>query len=189
MKKFLLMLGCAVTVLLSGCTKSTIVNNAEGETIKVDPNKLETVENVEIDWDQVKDDASDIFTDTNEYEYAKDFMLYLEPESKELQLLWIVDPEMPGELVDTYAEDLLKEFNDVVAMQDSSIEESSETSYGGLWDTYSVSLGIIPEGISGDNTDEWFLDAYIPAGTDFTLPNAASTDTDAEAEAESSTEG
>ena len=182
MKKFLLMLGCAMMVLLAGCTKSTIVNNMDGETVTGTPYQG-TMENVEIDWDQVKDDASEIFKDTSEYPYAKDFMLYLEPENKELQLLWIVSKDMPGDQVESYAEDLLKKFNDVVATQDFSIEKSSDTSYGGLWKTYSVSLGIIPEGTSGDNTEDWFLNAYIPAGQDFQLPNASSSSSGAAAEA------
>lgn len=181
---------CMAAVLLPGCTKSNIVNNADGVTVEVNPNALESVETTDIDWDQAGADAKDLFLDTSEYKYAKNFYIYMQPEEKKLQLLWVVSDDLPSSLIDVYAKDLLKGFNDIIADQGYNIEHSSSTSYGGLWNEYSVTLGIIPESAAkdSDSTDEWFLDAEIPAGTQFVFPgDTQAADDGTTAAAESST--
>jgi len=78
----------ACMALLSGCTESTIVKPTS-ETVVGDPN-FETQENVEIDWTQVSTDAEDMFKDTSTYEYGRDFHFYMEPNKKQIMLIWVV---------------------------------------------------------------------------------------------------
>ena len=167
MKKLLIMM-VACMALLSGCTESTIVKPTS-ETVVGDPN-FETQENVEIDWTQVSTDAEDMFKDTSTYEYGRDFHFYMEPNKKQIMLIWVVADDLPDDQIGTYAEDLIKGFNDIVHTQDFSIEMSGEDSYGGLWKQYALSYSIVPES-DQDNEDAWFISGSYEAGADFKLPD------------------
>lgn len=166
MKKLLIMIACMA--LLSGCTESTIVS-PDSETVVGNPN-FETEEDVSLDWSQVSSDAEDMFNDTANYKYSKDFHFYLEPNKKQIMLVWVVADDFPDDEIGTYAEDLIKGFNDIVATQDFSIDRSSEDSYGGLWKEYALSYSIVPES-DQDNEDSWFISGSYEAGTDFKLPD------------------
>ena len=167
MKKLLIMM-VACMALLSGCTESTIVKPTS-ETVVGDPN-FETQENVEIDWTQVSTDAEDMFKDTSTYEYGRDFHFYMEPNKKQIMLIWVVADDLPDDQIGTYAEDLIKGFNDIVHTQDFSIEMSGEDSYGGLGKQYALSYSIVPES-DQDNEDAWFISGSYEAGADFKLPD------------------
>ena len=58
---------------------------------------------------------------------------------------------MPGSLpvlnlqVVDYAVELVKNFNDIIAVQTTDLEASSDTSFGSLWDTFSLDLTIDTE--------------------------------------------
>ena len=172
MKKPLLSAAVVLTSLamLGGCTKSNIVN-ADHQTVAVTGNPEDGApENVEIDWEQVADDAHSIFDDKTEYPNSVKFSIYLNQETKEIMLLWAVDDKFSAEDLGRYAEDALKMFNDIVATQDGKIAMSDENSYGGLWKDYGVSLGIMPDSTK-DDRDTWYLDCEYPAGEDFKLPD------------------
>ena len=170
MRKILVLLACAA--VLSGCApKSNIVSPDSTEGTVAGQPDFDAKDDVEIDWEQAKVDAEDIFTDTKEYPYSVDFHLLLQPEQKEIMLVWVVKDDLPCNQIAKYSEALVKGFNDMVATQDFSIERSSDTSYGGLWKTYGLSYGLAPESTQ-DDEDTWFISGSYPAGTDFKLPSA-----------------
>jgi len=170
MRKILVLLACAA--VLSGCApKSNIVSPDSTEGTVAGQPDFDAKDDVEIDWEQAKVDAEDIFTDTKEYPYSVDFHLLLQPEQKEIMLVWVVKDALPSNQIAKYSEALVKGFNDMVATQDFSIERSSDTSYGGLWKTYGLSYGLAPESTQ-DDEDTWFISGSYPAGTDFKLPSA-----------------
>ena len=92
MKRFLVLAACMV--LLSGCTQSNIVN-PESETKIADPN-FDIQDDIEIDWTQVSADAESVFEDTGAYPYSKDFHFLLEPQKKEVMLVWVVSDDFPA---------------------------------------------------------------------------------------------
>ena len=170
MRKILVLLACAA--VLSGCApKSNIVSPDSTEGTVAGQPDFDAKDDVEIDWEQAKVDAEDMFTDVNEYPYSVDFHLLLQPEQKEIMLVWVVKDDLPSSEIAEYSEALVKGFNDMVSTQDFSIERSSDTSYGGLWKTYGLSYGLAPESTQ-DDEDTWFISGSYPAGTDFKLPSA-----------------
>ena len=168
MKKLLILIACMA--FLSGCTESTIVKPT-AETVVGNPN-FETSGDIVIDWKQVSSEAEELFEDTAAYPYSKDFRLYLEPKKKEIMLIWVVADDLPDTEICNYAEDLIKGFNDTVAIQDFSIEKSGVDSYGGLWKNYTLSYSIVPESTEEDE-NTWFISGNYVAGTDFKLPSTA----------------
>lgn len=170
MRKILVLLACAA--VLSGCApKSNIVSPDSTEGTVAGQPDFDAKDDVEIDWEQAKVEAEDMFTDVNEYPYSVDFHLLLQPEQKEIMLVWVVKDDLPSSEIAEYSEALVKGFNDMVSTQDFSIERSSDTSYGGLWKTYGLSYGLAPESTQ-DDEDTWFISGSYPAGTDFKLPSA-----------------
>lgn len=167
MRRFLGLLVCVL--LLSGCTKSNIVNAVE-ETRAVSAPEFELQDDIEIDWRQVSDDTEDLFNDESRYPYSRDYHFYLEPNKKEIMLMWVVADDFPDNQIHKYAEDLIKYFNDAVAVQDFSIGMSDKESYGGLWKEYALSFSIVPESTQ-DDADTWFISGTYGAGVDFVLPN------------------
>lgn len=183
MKRFLGLLVCML--LLSGCTKSNIVNATE-ETRAVSAPDFEIQDDIEIDWGQVSDDTEELFNDESRYPYSRDYHFYLEPNKKEIMLMWVVADEFPDNQIHKYAEDLIKYFNDAVAVQDFSIGMSDKESYGGLWKDYALSFSIVPESTQ-DDADTWFISGTYGAGVDFVLPNIEGIDEGSD-EAEPETE-
>lgn len=175
-------------VLLSGCTQSNIVS-PDSETKIADP-EFGIQDDIDIDWSQVSTDADSIFEDEKTYPYSKGFHFYLEPKKKEIMLMWVVADDFPDSEIEHYADELIKGFNDVTAVQDFSIEHSSDDSFGGLWKRYGLSFSIVPESTQ-DDEETWFISGAFPAGTDFVLPDmsAIQDGTDAGAGAEQADPG
>ncbi|MEG2122763.1 MAG: hypothetical protein RRZ63_02870 [Clostridium sp.] len=167
MKKLLLLLACAT--LLSGCTKSNIVQ-PDSETKVANPD-FSMQDNIEIDWEQVSTDAEETFKNKNDYPYSEDFHFMLQPNSKEIMLVWVVSDDLPANELNHYSEALVKGFNDVVATQDFSIAQSGKDSYGGLWKNYGLSYGIAPVSTQDDEST-WYINGSYGAGVDFVLPDA-----------------
>lgn len=166
MKKFLVILACAA--LLSGCTQSNIVQ-PDSETKVTDPD-FSIKDDIEIDWEQVSVDAENTFKNKADYPYSEDFHFMLQPNTKEIMLVWVVADDLPAEELDKYSEALIKGFNDIVAVQDFSIAVSDDTSYGGLWKRYGFSFGIAPVSTQ-DDEETWYINGSYGAGVDFVLPN------------------
>lgn len=159
-KKIMMALICgALLTGLTGCTKSTIVDPESNNT----PGAGEVVGDIEIDWQQVADDSDSFFNDKSEYPYGKKMSFFLNEDKKEIALTWVVEDDIPEDEALVYASDLACEFNDIVAVQDSSIALSSEYSLGGLYDEYALIVGVLPEGTENDPS-KWFVNVELAAG-------------------------
>lgn len=180
MRKFLIMIACMA--LLSGCTQSNIVS-PDSETRVGNPN-FDIQDDIEPDWSQVSTEADEIFEDVNTYPYSRGFSFYLEPNKREIMLMWVVADEFPDNEILRYTEEMIKGFNDIVAVQDFSIDRAGADSYGGLWSRYALTFNIVPESTQ-DDEETWFISANYPAGSEFVLPTADQLTDDAAAEQES----
>lgn len=180
MRKFLIMIACMA--LLSGCTQSNIVN-PDSETRVGNPN-FEIEDGIEPDWSQVSTEADEVFEDVNAYPYSRGFSFYLEPNKREIMLMWVVADDFPDNEILHYTEELIKGFNDIVAVQDFSIDRAGTDSYGGLWSRYALTFNIVPESTQ-DDEETWFISANYPAGAEFVLPTYDQLTDEAAAEQES----
>jgi hypothetical protein len=122
------------------------------------------VENVQIDWDQVRDDLEEQLNDNPDYPHGRyvDFAVY--PEQNTIRLIWPLDEEIGQLEALDYGTDFIKIFNDIVATQDFSLAKSSETSYGGLWDKYKLELEIFKESDMMD-PDLYYVNQYMEPGS------------------------
>lgn len=156
MKRLMLLLSCVL--LLSGCTKSNIVT-PEG-TIAPDFN---VKEGIQIDWNQVRGDLSELFTAANNYPMNEMIEFNVDDTEKTVYLMLTVKDDTTKEQAAAFATDLVKAFNDSVSVQDFSYEGSTADSYGGFFQKYSVCIQVMPASTKEEEST-WLVDDIIPAG-------------------------
>lgn len=149
---------------LSGCTQSSISNEAPAGDEEVDPGKFETSEDDVVipreqnllieedveeqpmyDWDQVRNDFVDLLTDTDSYPETKSVDFTVDEPNLTISMVWTVGNDISDDDAMAYAADMVKLFNDLVAVQTTDVEESSADSFGGLWDTFALNVQVVKE--------------------------------------------
>ena len=180
---------------LSGCTKSSISDETpavmdenvgagdeeidpakfegddDDETLPRDQNILiddEPFEESMYDWDQVRHDATEVFTNTENYPQSVAFDFTADEEALAIALNWTVKADTSEAQAMEYAAELVKLFNDMVAVQSLEIENSSATSFGTLWDTFALNVKITEDGGAA------ILDKSYKAGEAIDLKGAES---------------
>lgn len=149
---------------LSGCTQSSISNEAPAGDEEVDPGKFTSdeddvniprEENLLIeenpeeqpmyDWDQVRYDLGELLSDTDSYPQTKSVDFTVDEDNLSISLVWNVGNDITDDDAMMYAADMVMRFNDLVAVQTTDVEESSADSFGGLWDTFALRVQVVKE--------------------------------------------
>lgn len=174
---------------LAGCTKSS-VDIQESAQIEeggdVDPAKLEDGDDDETlarednlliedsteaeplyDWNQVKDDADSVFSDTDLYPQAVRLEFTADESAMTIDLNWIVKSGTSSADAEEYASMLVKQFNDLVAVQSAELEDSSDSSFGTLWNSFALNVKVTDEG------GKALVDKSYKAGDKIDLQNVA----------------
>lgn len=159
MKKLLLLLVCAM--VLAGCTARTDVM----PSVEFDPNNVASDGyDPTIDWNQVAEDSNDFFMDESFFPYLKNMMLSVDEEKKEITLVFAVADDTKPEDAKKYGESCLKDFNEIVAVQNFSLKRGEdEESYGGIFKEFAVSIGVAPDSTKDDEST-WFINDHLEAG-------------------------
>lgn len=182
-----------VVLVLGGCTKSSIDEDPNGEPVgeeEVDPDKInldddddETLprsenklveEDVEpqpmYDWDQVKDESDGLFMDNDAYPQSVNMQFAADEDKLTIDLTWILKNGTSEEEAKEYAALLVKNFNDIVAVQSLELEESTDTSFGTLWDQFALNLKV------GTEDGKWIVEKSYKAGDKIDLEIPQSND-------------
>lgn len=177
-----------VVLALGGCTKSSldedmVDDESVGEEM-VDPDKMldddeETLprsenklieEDVEpesmYDWDQVKDECDGLFTDTTTYPQGVNMTFTADEAALTVDLTWVLKDGTTEDEAMEYAALLVKNFNDLVAVQSADLEESTDTTFGTFWDQFALNLKV------GTENGTWLIEKSYKAGDkiDLVLP-------------------
>ena len=174
-----------IVLALGGCTKSSIsteapvaageefdpakMNQEEEETLPREQNFLieeETEPGPMYEWEQVQDEVDGLFTDTVSYPQSVKMEFSADEDAMTIDLTWILKNGTDEDTAMEYAADMVQKFNDIVAVQDTSIEVSSEESFGGLWDKFALTVQV------GTEDGQWLIDKSYKAGDaiDLKLP-------------------
>ena len=124
MKRWILFMA-SVCLLLCGCTKSNIVY---GDNKKYD-DQYQSVDGIV--WEQVWQDFSDTYADQDLFPFAVSVNGGIYPEENMARFYLLVNGDVSDKEAAEYATKVLKGFNDLIAIQNSSYASSSEESYGG----------------------------------------------------------
>ena len=174
-----------IVLALGGCTKSSIsteapvaageefdpakMNQEEEETLPREQNFLieeETEPGPMYEWEQVQDEVDGLFTDTVSYPQSVKMEFSADEDAMTIDLTWILKNGTDEDTAMEYAADMVQKFNDIVAVQDTSIEVSSAESFGGLWNTFALNVQV------GTEDGQWLIDKNYEAGEaiDLKLP-------------------
>ncbi len=155
LKKMMVLLACAV--MLSGCTKSNIV---QGGT----PDDLPAPSSEGIVWEQLWEDFHEIYEDQDVYPFAGSVSGAIDPEKKEARFFLLLSQDLDAEEAAAYATEVLKGFNDLISGQNSAYAPSSAESYGGYLSKYQIYVMVAESDLMNVH-EEWILEDEIPAGT------------------------
>ena len=174
-----------IVLALGGCTKSSIsteapvaageefdpakMNQEEEETLPREQNFLieeETEPGPMYEWEQVQDEIDGLFTDTDSYPQTVKMEFSADEDAMSINLTWILKNGTDEDTAMEYAADMVQKFNDIVAVQDTTIEASSEAAFGSLWDTFALTVQV------GTEDGQWLIDKNYEAGEaiDLKLP-------------------
>lgn len=158
------MLAAGCLVLLSGCTKSNIVQPDESA---MEPD-FNMYTNIVIDEDQLHEDVDDIYLDPSDYPMASaiDFSLHLDDGYVDIAV--VVKDGTSAEDAAWYADVAVKGVNDQVAVQDFSYGESDTDTFGGLYQDNEVNLKVYDESSYKDDGEPMY-ETRIPKDTYMTF--------------------
>lgn len=157
----------AAVMVLGGCTKSSISTDApvaDEDYVwtgnEIDPDKMESddeyVEKVELveenpveetmfDWDQVEEEAKELFNDTSYYSASVEMNYAGDEDAKTIDLTWVLKNGTTEDEAMEYAADLVQKFNDILAVQTEDIAFADTDSFGGVWDQFALTVKISTE--------------------------------------------
>ncbi|MEY8339172.1 hypothetical protein AALB16_14335 [Lachnospiraceae bacterium 62-35] len=154
LKKMIFMLGCAM--LLCGCTDSNMVT-PEGTAA---PDMI-IRENVQLDWNQIRDDLNDDYVGTSDYPFGVE--IDINADDSNAYVMVTVKDDTTREDALRYATQLIRGCNDAVASQDLGYTASTNDYYGGYAETHNIWIQVMPESTK-DDEDTWLVDDVIMAG-------------------------
>lgn len=189
-----------VVLALGGCTQSsTDATVVEMGNEEVDPDKLkdggeadvtlarednilvfddETEDTSLYDWDQVRDQAEALFTDKSVFPQSVKMDFTADESKMSVELTWVLLNGTSKEDAEEYATMLVRQFNDIVAVQSTDLENASDDSFGGLWDQFSLSVKV------GTEDGKWLVDKSYKAGEKIDLAQLETNDAGPEDESE-----
>lgn len=181
-----------VVLALGGCTKSsTEATVVEIGNEEVDPDKLmdggeddetlareenylvfddETEDTSLYDWEQVKDQADSLFMDTDVFPQAVKMEFTADEDAMAVSLTWILKNGTSNEEAEEYATMLVRQFNDIVAVQSAELENAEGDSFGDLWNQFALSVKV------GTEDGTWIVDKSYKAGEKIDLALFEATD-------------
>lgn len=158
MKKLMIILMTGAT-LLTGCTKSTIVE----DTLNGGITGEEPMPVGGIVWEQLWEDLDAIYTDQNDYPFTETVNCSVYGDDGRIEYFLLLNQDIPAEEAAEYATTVIKGMGDLIAEQNSEYTPSSETSYGSFIDQYEIYVMVAPDDTKAEE-NSWILEDTIPAG-------------------------
>ena len=156
MKRWVL-LAASLCLLLSGCTKSNIVRGNQDEYGDL-PQPVDGIV-----WEQVWEDLDAIYADTYTYPFAETVNAGVYPDENMVKFYLLLNTDIPADEAADYATEVIKGFNDLIAVQNNAYTKSGEDSYGGYVSQYGIYVMVGADSTKADK-DNWILEDTIPAG-------------------------
>lgn len=137
-KMLALALGCVA--LLSGCTKSNIVQpeDTQGPDFNM-------YMDIVLDNEQLIEDVNDIYVTDGEHPAASSIDVELDLDNEQVNITVVVKDGTSKEDAAEFAMVAIKGVNDQVAVQDFSYGESGEDTYGGLYQDNAINIKVYEE--------------------------------------------
>lgn len=115
-----------------------------------------------INWNKCAQEWEAALTDkTNSF--VKSMNAQVNENTKMITLSAAVTDSTSNETALDFADTMIRQFNLYAQMQDNSIESASKDYYGGIYDEYSVYVGVAPLS-QIDNQKQWYVNSVVTKG-------------------------
>ncbi|MDU1313941.1 MAG: hypothetical protein E6940_07740 [Clostridium septicum] len=135
---------------LKAKTDKEVINNS-------DIDKKENIDErvtYNVDWEKCIHDTKAEFTNSEQYSYLKD--IYIEVSGDKITFTAVLADSTDGKLALDLADSIIRRFNANAQLQDSSVKSSGKDYLGGLYDNYTISIGIAPLS-EVKNQSKWYI--------------------------------
>ena len=103
------------------------------------------------------------FKNPQNYPLVKDVSIKVDHDKKDVTMALVVNPATNKKAALDMADTLIRRYSSNVVIHDSSFTMPTKDSYGSLFDTYNISIGVAPAQYVDDRS-KWLYDQYITAG-------------------------
>ena len=160
-----LILFFVISFSLVACGSNDSVKNDTSDEVvgdsTIDANNEDNVEQdieYNVDWDKCINDTKEEFANSEQYDYLKD--IYIEVSDNKIIFTAVLTDSTDKEVALKFSDNLIRRFNANAQLQDSSIKSSGKDYLGGLYDLYSISIGVAPLS-KINNSNEWYIHDVI----------------------------
>lgn len=121
----------------------------------------ETIFNV--NWETCIAETKEELTDSEFFGYVKEIGIFINEEEKQIMFTASLEDATDAAVALDFADTLIRRFNLSAQIQDNSIKGGEKDYYGGIYDTYSIMIGISPYSKT-DDYKEWFVYDAVAVG-------------------------
>lgn len=137
---------------------------ATEETAEVTEEPKKTTKMIsELDWESCIDDVKKELTDPEFFSYVNDIGVFVDQEEEKITLTAALDDSTDPSIALEFADTFIRRLNATAMLQNSYIKSASKDYYGGLYDIYSVLIGIAPISQTSDDS-QWFVYDAVAKG-------------------------
>lgn len=165
MKKILsLFLFFIISLGLVGCKSNDIKDEDNSKVISESAVDVDNEDNIKqditynVNWEKCINDTKSEFINSDQYDFLKD--IYIEISDDKIIFTAAIADSTDKEVALKFADSLIRRFNANAQLQDSSIKSSGKDYLGGLYDLYSISIGVAPLS-KINNSNEWYIHDVI----------------------------
>lgn len=117
-----------------------------------------------VDWETCIEETKEELINPEFFSYVKEIGIFIDEEDKRITFTASLDDATDPAVALDFADTLVRRFNLSVCTQDSTIKTGEKDYYGGIYDTYSIMIGIAPYSKT-DDYKEWFVYDAVAVGT------------------------
>lgn len=116
-----------------------------------------------VDWETCIEETKEELTNPEFFSYVKEIGIFIDEEDKRITFTASLDDATDPAVALDFADTLVRRFNLSACTQDSTIKTGEKDYYGGIYDTYSIMIGIAPYSKT-DDYKEWFIYDAVAVG-------------------------
>lgn len=166
-KKLVVTAFCFGTLAIAGCESERLEDESKIEDVvpETEPEEAEkeVVAEVDVDWETVVEETKAELTNPEYFDYVKDLYIKVDESKKQITFTAALGDSTSNDIALDFADTLLRRFNSNAQLQDNSIKGGSKDYLGGIYDEYSISIGIAPLSKT-DDTKSWYVYDMISKG-------------------------
>ena len=157
MKKFLVMMLIAITVLSFGCSSEKKESPAKPAAVKTEQ---KAPEKKGLKFDKAIAEATAELKNKEFHKFTKDVSITVDEKEKVVTMMAIMNDGLKKWVALEYADTMIRCFSSWVANTNDGVTGPSNDKYGSLFDEYKIQIGIAPAS-QQKNPNKWYYMKFI----------------------------